>query len=134
MEATDDREELVEVIVYEDGLGSFGGESGEGRVVDAAGVDGAVLGEVVDHHLDETDLVDVVAFVVEELGECVLGGGAVEADETANEQSEASSTFGGFGESSGVSDTGANQNTLQVLYVGGREWFAAVDFGHHSLG
>ena len=68
VELLHDAEELVEVGVDENGFGAFGGNGGEGGIVDTAGVDGAVFGEVVDDEVDEGDLVVGVALAVEELG------------------------------------------------------------------
>ena len=72
VELSDYLEEVVEVGLDEDGLGAFGGNGCERRVVDAARFDGAVFGEVVDNQIDEGDLVGAVALVVEELVECSL--------------------------------------------------------------
>ena len=85
VEMAHDVEEFVDIILGEDGFGALGGDTGEGRVVDAAGFDRAVFGEVVDNQVDEGDLVGAVALVVEELVERSLGCGSVETDEAADE-------------------------------------------------
>ena len=51
--------------VGEERLGTLRGEAHVRRVVEAAGFDGAALGEFVDDQLDEADLVGRVALVVE---------------------------------------------------------------------
>ena len=79
MEVLDDFEELVDIVRREDRVGSLRCHAGKRRLVNAAWVNGSVVGQVADHHLHETDLVGAVTLVVEELGEYLLGGGAVDA-------------------------------------------------------
>lgn len=56
VELSDCLEEVVEVGLDEDGLGAFGGNGCERRVVDAAGFYRAVFGEVIDDQIDEGEL------------------------------------------------------------------------------
>ncbi len=76
-----DGEEAVDVGGLEEGVGAVGAEVGEGGLVEAAGFDDSVLIEVVDDEVHELDLVGGEAGAVEELGEGILGGSAVEANE-----------------------------------------------------
>ena len=78
MEVLDDLEEFVD-IVRQDGFGSLRCHAGKWRLVNAAWVNGSGWGGLVDQYLHETDLVGAVTLVVEELGEYLLGGGAVDA-------------------------------------------------------
>ena len=63
-------------------------EAGEGGFVEGFGWDDAAGGELVDDEFDEADLVGGEAAVVEEFGEGLLGGGAVHADQAADEPGE----------------------------------------------
>ena len=86
-------EESVDIGLDEDGFGAFGSDADERRLVDAGRFDGAVIGEVVDDQVDEGELVEAVALVVEEPCEGAFGGGPVDADEGADEEPEAAGAF-----------------------------------------
>src|SRR5687768_770412 len=86
----DDLEEPVDIGGLEERVGPLRADVGERRLVEPARLDDAVLGELVDDEVHELDLVGGIALVVKELGERILGGGAVETDKPADEQAEAS--------------------------------------------
>ncbi len=76
LENLDDR---VDIVIGEDGVGAT--LIGVGRLEEPTRVHDAVRGQLVDDQLDEAHLVHRERGVVEIVAECVLGGGAVEADQ-----------------------------------------------------
>jgi hypothetical protein len=82
----DDADEAGDIGSVEQRVGPVGTDVGEGRLVEAACVDDTSLGEVVPDEIHELDLVGRVALVVKEVGERILGGGAVEPDEPRDEE------------------------------------------------
>lgn len=54
---------------------------GEWRLVQPAGLHHAIVGEVLDDEVDETDLIDCESRVAQELRKCFDGGLAIQADQ-----------------------------------------------------
>lgn len=62
---------------------------GVGRVVEPAGFHGAVLGQMIDEHVEESDLVGSPGFSGEQVGKRLLGGGAIQANQRTDKQPQA---------------------------------------------
>jgi len=81
-----DGEQGADLIGREDAVDAFGAEVDEGRGVKEFGVEEAAVGDVVDDHVQEFDLVGGWGAAGEELVEGGFGDGAVEANEGAQEE------------------------------------------------
>ena len=55
----EDPHELLDLCLLEDSLDAEAVQVGEGALVEQAGVHHSVLGQVVDHHVDELELAGV---------------------------------------------------------------------------
>ena len=114
-------DERVDVGFGEEALGALGVEVGERGLVEGADLHHALAGEVVHDLADEVGLSagEGAAAVAEEGREGVADGGAVEADEAADEGGEAAELAVEGGELVlALADVGGEEEALELVEVG----------------
>lgn len=94
-------------------LGSLGADVGKGRLVEPPRFNDPVLAELVDDEVHELEGWREPR-LVEELGESILGGSAVEPNEAADEQTEASGFTTGPLDVGGGPDAAVEQKSLEL--------------------
>ena len=116
----------LDVGVGEEVVGAGGGVVGVGRLEEAGRLHDAVLGEFVDDEVDESDLVGGEPGAVEVVLEGLDGGGAVEADEVADEDAKTAALLGGPGDVDLLA-AGGGALELDTSFSGDGKWDGRVE-------
>ena len=88
--------QLLDLRVRKHTVRAFGAEACVGRLIQPASVHRAGFGQILNDRLNELDLVCRMRLVIQETGQSLLGGGAIQADQAANEQAQAFALSLGF--------------------------------------